>query len=125
MAGYFLGQIHWPGVGRALATAVVVAAPTCGSDGVLGDALGASKPARFEAKASRSSPVAMSDDLRAVEVDQLIATQQAKLLPVDGQAGKGFGYSAGVSGDAALLGAPSDGDIGLPFLSERERCHTL
>ncbi len=39
-------------------------------------------------------------------------TQQAKILAADGQEGDGFGISVGLSGDTAVLGASTDGDLG-------------
>ncbi|MDC3961738.1 hypothetical protein KEG38_48415 [Polyangium jinanense] len=48
-----------------------------------------------------------------VEIDPLIAVQQAKLLANDGATGDSFGYSVSLSGDTALVGAFSDDDKGM------------
>ena len=40
-------------------------------------------------------------------------TQEAKLLPSDGAPGDNFGWSASISGDYSVLGAPFDDDNGL------------
>ncbi|MDI3287363.1 MYXO-CTERM sorting domain-containing protein [Polyangium sp. 15x6] len=47
-----------------------------------------------------------------VEIDPLVAVQQAKLVANDGAASDYLGYSAALSGDTALVGAPDDDDNG-------------
>ncbi|WP_437965323.1 FG-GAP repeat protein [Sorangium sp. So ce260] len=77
------------------------------------DAAGQELPARLEVQ---NGTVAIRMDMRRavypVVVDPLVWVQEAKLVADDGAELDGFGYAVAISGDTALIGAPSgDGPI--------------
>ncbi|WP_438039111.1 MYXO-CTERM sorting domain-containing protein [Sorangium sp. So ce128] len=77
------------------------------------DAQGDALPAWLSVEAGQIS--IHVDDAGAaypVEIDPLIATQQAKLLASDGAEMDRFGDSVALSGDTALVGAEGDDDAG-------------
>jgi len=77
------------------------------SDLFVKDAAGTALPARFTVEGDRIT-IAFDDAgaVYPVVVDPLISMQQAKLEASDAMAGTDLGYSAALSGDTAILGAP-------------------